>query len=543
MWQQIRAKLASNWKSGLTVALVSIPLSISLAVASHASPVVGIVTAIWAGVTAAIFGGSNYNIVGPTGALSGVIATHAIVHGTETLPMLALTTGLTIAMAYILRLERYLVLIPSSVIHGFTLGVAFIIAFNQFNFALGLAGLPVHEKFIENLVESWLHVGSFSPETVGIFALFLVGLFWLKKTVPRIPGAIILTPVGIGLGYLSSVGILPLPIATLGSKFGALQLQLFQMPKLYFSMELLTASLTIAVVAILETLLSAKIADGMTHTKHNERKEMRGLALANVVSGLMGGMPATAALARTSLNIKSGANHATSASLSTVFIVLISLLLLSYFVYIPMAVIAAILVYVAIQMVEAEHFLKYLKHDKSGFWVAILVAGVTVYEDPIVGMMVGTLIAMFMFVERLSHGHFDVVLNTFKRGPILTTSGTQLEQEEMKSDFSLYSVRGKLCYINSRAHVARFETNFRKHRRIILRLREVYFIDIDGVNAVDEIIDIVVGRGQQIIITGAKGEVQDMLGQLSEGYQQLLAQGLVFVKTQDAIEFLKQSRS
>lgn len=543
MWKSAKERIIGNWQSGLTVALVSIPLSISLAVASHTSPLTGIITAIWAGLMASLFGGSNYNIVGPTGALSGILATYAIIHGAETLPSLAVLSGVFVLLAYVLKFERYLVLVPSSVIHGFTLGVAFIIGFNQLNFALGLSNLKVHEKFFDNLIESFANIGSMLPSTFLIFVIFLTGLFALRKYVPKLPGAVILTPIGILLGYLSSKQLIPLMLATLGTKFGALEFKLFEMPKLFLSNELVMTALTVAVIAILETMLSAKIADGMTHTKHNGRKEMRGLGIANIVVGLVGGMPATAALARTSLNIKSGATHATSATLSTFFIAMISLFLLSFFTYIPLAVIAAILVYVAIQMVETEHFVKYFKHDKSGFVVAMLVAGVTVYEDPIVGMLLGTMIAMLLFVEKLSHGHFDVVLNTYKRGPIQKISGVELDNEEQKSDFSLYSIRGKLCYINSRAHVGRFETNFRKHKRIILRLREVYFIDIDGVNAVDEIIDIVVGRGQEILLTGLTDDVRGMLAQLSEGYNVLQGKGLVFDKTDEAIGYLRKNRS
>ena len=543
MFESLLNRLKQNWQSGLTVALVSIPLSISLAVASHASPIVGIITAIWAGVVVSLIGGSNYNIVGPTGALSGILATYAIIHGAETLPMLAVIAGALILVAYALKLERYLVLIPSSVIHGFTLGVAFIIGFNQFNFAFGLSGLVVHEKFFDNLMESLRHSGSTSIPTLLVFLLFLIGLITLRRVAPKIPGAVLLTPVGIILGYLSTKQMIPLVLSTLGTKFGALQFQLFQIPHFEISTELLITALTVAVIAILETMLSAKIADGMTHTKHNGRREMSGLGIANIISGLMGGMPATAALARTSLNIKSGATHATSATLSTIFVTLISVFLLSFFTYIPLAVIAAILVYVAIQMVETEHFIKYFQHDKSGFWLALLVAAVTVYEDPIVGMVFGTMIAMFLFVERLSHGHFDVTLNTFKRGQTLRISGTKLAEEENKSDFSLYSIRGKLCYVNSRSHVVRFEANFRKHNRIILRLREVYFIDIDGVDAIDEIIDIVEGRGQQILLSGIGDEVQDMLAQLCEGYSRLKERGLIFDKSLDAIDYLKKHRN
>ena len=127
MIKNIFSKIKFNWKSGITVALVSIPLSVSLAVASQSSPVEGIITAIWAGLVASLFGGSNYNIVGPTGALSGLLAAYALMHGSSSLAMLAIMCGVFILLAYVFKLERYLFFIPASTVHGFTLGVAFII--------------------------------------------------------------------------------------------------------------------------------------------------------------------------------------------------------------------------------------------------------------------------------------------------------------------------------------------------------------------------------------------------------------------------------
>ena len=156
------SRMKNNWKSGVTVALVSIPLSISLAVASQTSPVVGIVTAIWAGLITSLFGGSNFNIVGPTGALSGILASYAIVHGAPSLAMVAIVSGIFILIAYVFQLEKYLKFIPSSAVHGFTLGVACIIALNQANFALGINGLEKHERFIDNLIETTRHLSQTS---------------------------------------------------------------------------------------------------------------------------------------------------------------------------------------------------------------------------------------------------------------------------------------------------------------------------------------------------------------------------------------------
>lgn len=528
--------IKNNLKSGLTVALISIPLSVSLAVASGTTPTVGIITAIWAGCIAAVFGGSHFNIVGPTGALSGIIATYVILHGASTLPMVAILTGVFILIAYAARLERYLILIPSSVIHGFTLGVAFIIGFGQLNFAFGLKDLPQHEKFFANITESVTHIGSMSWVTLGIFTAFLIGLLLFKKLTPKLPGAIILAPLGVLLGYLSEHQYVTLELQTLASRFGDISFRFFEAPHFGFSYFMVQTSAVVALIAILETLLSAKIADGMTRTKHHERKEVFGLGLANIVSGLVGGMPATAALARTSLNIKTGATHRTSALISVAGIVLISALLLGYFKYIPLAVIAAILVFVAIQMIEKEHYEKLWHYETAGFWVSILVALVTIVEDPIFGILFGVSVSLLMFVDRISRGHFDARVNTFSEG--IVDSGDTRKEIEEEGDVLVYSFRGKLCYINSRSHIERFEVVLKQYQAVILRLRAVHFIDTDGIEALDEIIDIISSRGQKVLITGIDQSVLDLLEQLSSGYQRLKKEGLIFEKSEQALNFL-----
>jgi len=528
-------KISANWKSGLTVSLVSMPLSISLAVASGSTPTNGIITAIWAGLIAAIFGGSNFNVTGPTGALSGLIAAHVVIHGAGSLPILALIAGGFVLVAYAFKLQRYLIFIPSSVVNGFTLGVALIIGFNQLNAALGLYGLPKHEKFFENIIESFRHISDTSLSTFGIFTLFLIALFVLRKTLPRLPGALALSPVGILLGYLATTGTIPLKLATLGSVFGTIEFRFFEIPNFEFSPVFITTAAAIALVAILETMLSAKIADGMTGTKHDEKKEMLGLGLANIASGLAGGIPATAALARTALNVKTGANDKVSAAISSVSLALISFFLLRYFSYIPMAVIAAILVFVAVQMIEREHFARFYRYQRSGFWISILVAAVTFYEDPIIGIIFGTALALLLFVERLSRGHFDIKLNTFEDGIVRSISGDKLEEIEENADVLLYSIKGKLAYINSRAHIDRFEQNLSKYKIVILRLRSVYFIDLDGAEALDEIIEIIEKRGQKVCLTSINQNVADLLEQASINYKKLRGHGLVFTKATEAL--------
>lgn len=531
-------KIASNWKSGLTIALVSIPLSISLAVASQVSPTQGIITAIWAGLFASLLGGSNYNIIGPTGALSGVIAAFVLLHGVAYVSTLALVAGCIILCGYALHIERYLVLIPSSVIHGFTLGVACIIGFNQLNAALGLKNVVVHEQLYQNILETFKQSAHFSPTAIIVFVLFFVALIILKKMTSVVPNIMVLSPLGIALGYMSEHGMMPYALETLATKYGAFSLQLVQMPtSIFFSYAVVSTSFVIALIAILETMLSAKIADGATKTRHNSRKEIFGLGVANIVSGLVGGIPATAALARTALNIKAGATNKVSATLSSIFLIGIAFVCMPWFRYMPMAVIAAILVNVAVNMIEAEHFEKLFKLDKRNFFISLLVAFMTVYKDPIIGILIGAVFSLLLFVEKLSHGFYEVTFKGMEEAPFGTANENNVLSDKQTI---VYSFKGSLSYISSQAHVIRFEHDFQAFHNIILRFNEVSFVDIDGGESVDIIIEDLQKNKKDVFIVCSNANMRTLLAKFSKKYKQLDHQGHVFMKTQQAVERLEK---
>ncbi len=508
----IAQRLKQNWKSGLTVSLVSIPLSISLAVASQTTPTAGIITAIWAGLIAALFGGSNFNIVGPTGALSGLVGAYAIAHGADTLPTLAVVSGLIILIAYLAKLERFLVFVPGSTMQGFTLGVAFVIGLNQLNYALGLSGLTRHEKFIDNLGESLKHVGQTSGATFFVFLVFLVAMFALLKLVPKIPGAILLSPIGILLGYATTNGYIHLPLQTLAGKYGDLGRNIIQLPHFAFVSDTVVAAFGVALVAILETMISAKIADTMSKTRHNERKEMLGLGLANIASGLAGGIPATAALARTSLNVKTHATHSTSAAISSVCIAIISGALITYFKFIPMAVIGAILVFVAARMVEVHHFKRMWKFDRFNFWLALSVAAITVATDPIMGILIGTAVSAVIFLEKLSHGTAQIWTGDKKGSKVDEFRGDKLGKLSGDAEVLTYSIRGQLIYLNAQAHVSRFEKGLaRQYTSVILHLKDLTALDADGIEALNEIITICQSHKVDVCLACASAPILEQL--------------------------------
>ena len=528
-------RLKENWKAGLTVALISIPLSISLAMASGASPTAGILTAIAAGIVGALFGGGEYNVIGPTGALSGITAAFAIANGAELLPMLTIFVGIVIIIGYYLKVERYLIFVPSSVIHGFTLAVAIILTLNQVNYSVGLNALPQKASVIDNLMVTFANLQSVDFPTIIAFAIFLASLILMRKYKSKIPGAIILAPIAILIGYLGEIGVLGFNFFTLGDKFGEISLGLSYPTAFVYSKQLMNAALTISFIAIVETMLSAKIADTMTHTKHNPRKEMLSLGLANIASGLVGGIPATAALARTSLNIRSGGKHRTSGIVNGVFIALISFLLLSQFKYIPMAAIAAILVDTALKMVEMNHFKKFWKYDKASLGLAMFVAVITVFEDPIVGILLGVAISFLLFVEKISHGHFELKVND-DSGIVKSVSGDKLKPLKEDGSILLYSIRGNLLYINSSAHISRFESDmFDNYKVIVFRLREVYMVDLDGIEALDEMINILKAKGITVFLTSISPALKTKLRRSSKEFIYMENHGFVFDKTRFAL--------
>jgi SulP family sulfate permease len=379
------------------------------------------------------------------------------------------------------------------------------IAFNQAASALGLLNVEKHEKFIDNF-NALIH--AFPDASMVNFLVFitvLIGLFAVLKYVPKIPAAIVFSVLGIILGMLAKNNIIPLDIFTLSDKFSDLSFSLILPMQPLLRPEVLSLALTITIVAILETMISAKIADGMTGTKHNPRKEMLGLALANIASGLSGGIPATAALARTSLNIKSGATNRISAIANGFAILAISYFLFSFFKFLPLPVIAAILVFTAVRMIEVPHLKKLYTFSRNEFYLTIFVALVCVVEDAIVGLLVGAVIGLLLFVYRQSHGAHQVTVNgkPGKKHKIKTYGSVAdaIADKLEKDGVVVYSISGSLVYINGQEHLAAINKLAEHYKTIIIRMRSVHLIDIDGIEIFDEIVSTMESKGINLYVS------------------------------------------
>lgn len=535
----MKKNFLNNWKSALTVSLVSIPLSLALAIASGATPTQGIITAFWAGLLGGIFGSSNYNITGPTGALSGILVGYALANGYEVLPVIAVLSGLIILLCYLLHLDKYIIFIPRSVIYGFTLGVACIIALGQLDNALGLTNIVKGKHLLGNVWTSLQHGSEIQWIIFGIFILSTAFIILWNKKFPKVPGAILAAAFGIiAAAWLQSANA-PFTLLTLGDKYANISATLFENTFFKFSWEILLnkqiwlISIATAVIAILETLLSGKIADNMTGTKFRPSKEVLGLAIANIGSGLMGGIPATAALARTALNIKSGADHRTSCVLSSLFIGIITIFLFAFFKLLPMVIIAAVLMTVAIGMIEKKHFIQLIDNEKISFFLSMFVAIITVVEDPIVGILVGTFIALLIFVNRISYGQTEILI--WKDGKMVESilKNEFIKKEKIHSDIIVYKISGTLTYVNMPAHLEAVE-KLRGNKYVIVSLRHAFYADNDGIEYLKELIEILKKNNDKVCLAGINKEIKDLIMH-EEFYKRKMVEGKIYNRTSEAL--------
>lgn len=508
----LKQHFRDNWKSGLAVSLINIPLSISLAVASLGAdsvdaPLLGLITAIWAGATAAIFASSKHNIYGPAGALSGIILafvmqkTGNIVY----VPILAIVTGIMILIISSLRLTKYITLIPSSALHGFLLGVGITIASTQLNSALGITPHVQHEALYQNVLQTFSQIGETNWLAFLLFLISFVFLQIMKKIAPKIPGAIPLTVIGVALGgiatYLQNIHAWPavLPVVqTIASKFPSLAFSLVDTPNfssirsdMFSDLETIKVivrfSFVIAVIAILETIISAKIAEKMTKVGFDKDKEIFGLGMSNILSGIAGGLPATAVLVRTAFNAKSGANSRMSAFLTAVFTLFIGWLLFDFFKLLPMPVIAAILMNIALGMVDMNLYKNIHSLDKVSFYITIAVGIITVADDPIIGIIFGTAVSLIIFIGKVSNGNIEVSIfrdgKFFDKLPLMRYARIQ-----EKHDTVVYRLSGTLNYLNIETALGQTK-QLDKPSTIIFNFGQVNHIDIDGIETLEEIFE------------------------------------------------------
>ncbi|WP_417693356.1 SulP family inorganic anion transporter [Roseibium sp.] len=355
-----KSQFLADFQAGVTVAMVAIPLSLAIAIASGAPPATGLITAVVAGFLISAFGGSRVQIGGPTGAFIVVVFSVIMDHGYDGLVLATFMAGGILILAGLLRLGRFIALVPESVVEGVTCGIAVIIAASQLKDFFGFDAGALPAEVLPKLAILWTARDSLSPATLAIGLLTMGLILVLKRLYPKFPGLLVAVSIGSGL-----VVLLQLPVDTIVSRFGALpdHLPWPQLPVITIArlIELLPSAMVIAFLAGLESLLSAMIADKMTGETHRPNAELLGQGIANVGSALVGGLPATGALARTATNVQAGAKTPVAGLIHAFTVLAVLMLAAPLAGYLAMPALAALLLLAAWNMCPPATVLHGLK--------------------------------------------------------------------------------------------------------------------------------------------------------------------------------------
>ena len=500
---------ASNIVAGVIVGVVALPLAMAFAIASGAKPEQGIYSAIVAGFVVSCLGGSRLQIAGPTGAFIVILAGITAKHGIDGLQIATLMAGLMLLLLGIARLGTIIKFIPDPVIVGFTAGIGVIIWVGQWKDFFGLPavqGQHFHEK-LWHLIHA---LPQLDPITTSLSLLSLLLVIFAPRLpgFKRVPGPLVALVVATVLQAIFQFD----GVATIGSTFGGIPQGL---PALHWPditaarvIELIGPAFTIAMLGAIESLLSAVVADGMAGTRHDSNQELIGQGIANMATPLFGGFAVTGALARTATNIRNGGTSPLAGIVHSITLVLIILFLAPLAVHVPLAALAAILFVVAWNMSEARHFVRMIERAPRADTVILLVTfGLTVFADLVVAVNIGVILATLHFLRRMASSV-----------EVHRTGEHELRQELSQQGFTtlpagvvVYSVDGPFFF----GAVENFERALHEAQTdsgtVIIRLRWVPFIDITGLQSLEEAIVELHKRGVRVMLTGANARVEGKL--------------------------------
>ncbi len=401
-----RTQFTGDVIAGITVAMVALPLSIAIAIASGAAPEKGLITAIIGGFLISALGGSRVQIGGPTGAfivvVYGVIATY----GYDGLVLATLMAGVIMLVAGLLRAGNLVAFVPEPVINGFTIGIAIIIATSQLKDLFGLSMAEVPADFVPKVAALWAARETVSFATLGIGLATMIAIVALRRAAPRMPGLI----VAVGLTSVV-VAMATFPVDTIYSRFGNLPgtLPFPKLPEISTARlwELLPSALVIAFLASVESLLSAMVADRMIGGHHRSNGEVLAQGFANIGSALFGGLPATGAIARTATNVRAGGRTPVAGLVHAVTILLVMLLAAPLAGYLAMPALAGLLLLTAWNMSEPHRWWGYVQTSRSDRVLLVLTLVLTVFTDLTVAIGVGVLVGLIrrLWNRRVSDNH------------------------------------------------------------------------------------------------------------------------------------------
>lgn len=497
--------------AGLTVAIVALPLSMAIAIASGVSPERGLFTAIVAGFIISLLGGSRFQIGGPAGAFIVLMATTVERHGYEGLVLAVMIAGLVQLVIGFLRLGTYIKYIPYPVTIGFTAGIAVIILASQIRDLFGLTLDKEPAALIPKLSSLWQALPTISPSAVAVSALSIVAIVGLRRFRPNWPSLLIAVTLGAVL-----VALFGLDVETIGTRFGGVpqSLPAPHLPLVSYDriVAVLPDALAIALLGSIESLLSAVVADGMTGRRHRSNCELVAQGTANIASAIFGGIAATGTIARTATNIRAGARGPIAGILHSAYLLLFILFAAPLASYIPLASLGAVLAIVAWNMAEAEEFWTLLRSSVADGVVLLTTFLLTIFVDLTVGIGVGVVLGSFLLLHRLAeHVEVDTAVALDDQRDVIGRPDAFDAKGAAEHGIMVYRIRG-IFFFGATAEVSAILDRIGAHPRVlILDFSEVPLIDSTGAKAVAAFVRKLDRTRTQVYLTGLKPRLRRAL--------------------------------
>lgn len=487
--------------AGVIVGIVALPLAIAFGIASGVTPEKGIITAIIAGFVISFFGGSRVQIGGPTGAF--IIIVYGIVqqYGTTGLAIATIMAGVILVIMGLVKFGSLIKFIPYPVVVGFTSGIALLIFSTQVKDFLGLQIQKVPSEFHEKWIIYFENLSTINFSVLGIAILaLLIMIFWPRVT-HRIPGSLIAIIVTTVL-----VIIFNLPVDTIGSRFGEISSELpspgFYDIDLNVIRNLIGPATVIAILAAIESLLSAVVADGMIGGKHRSNMELVAQGLANIITPLFGGIPATGAIARTATNIKNGGRTPVAGIIHSLTLLLIMLFFGSYAKLIPMATLAAILIIVAYNMSEWHSFKSLLKSPKSDVAVLLTTFFLTVIFDLTIAIEIGMVLSVLLFMKRMAEVSNVSVITRELKDEEEQPDPNAINKKQIPDDVEVFEINGPFFFGAAKKFKDQMSIVEETPKVRIIRMRNVPAIDATGLQTLKDFYNDAKKKNMHLILSG-----------------------------------------
>jgi sulfate permease, SulP family len=532
-----RQALAADLLSGITVGLVALPLAMAFAIASGLSPQAGIYCAIVTGFLISALGGSRFQIGGPTGAFVVVVAGIVAEHGVQGLFMCTMMAGVMLVALGASGMGTAVKYLPRPVVVGFTNGIAVLIASTQVTDFLGLDIAVAPAEFVPRMAAIGAHLGSTSAASVALGAGALATIAIVRRVAPVVPGTIVALAGGTAVVMLAG-----LDVATVGSRFGAIPAGLPEahIPPFTAALipTLLRPAITIAMLGAIESLMSAVVADRMTGDRHNPNVELIAQGIANIASPVFGGLPATGAIARTATNIRAGARSPISGMIHALTLLVVLLAAAPLAGFIPLSVLAAILLVVAWNMGEWHEIPRLLRLTRTDVVVWIVTFGLTVLADLTLAVEVGMMLAALLFIRRVAG---TTTVSPVTPEYIEAGRAHSLQERTIPPDVTIFRIHGPFLFgtTDKIAHILEHLSDLPPI--VILRLRNMTAIDATGLHALEDLAHRLRRSGRTLLLCGAREQPAAVMQAAGLGEQ--LGGANICPNIEAALERAEQVRS